>query len=100
MGWREMARWVSGSASLCNFEIGFGAGRWSVPIGPELPVPPLRTARKTFHLGAAREQCDSEHRVKAEGAAQMGESAYLRSLSTFVLGTLPRDPMWTNHDPG
>lgn len=30
----------------------------------------------------------------------MGESAYLRSLSTFVLGTLPQCSMWTNHDPG
>lgn len=30
----------------------------------------------------------------------MGEGAYLRSLSTFVFGTLPQGSMWTNHDPG
>lgn len=30
----------------------------------------------------------------------MGESASLRSLSTFVFGTLPPGSMWTDHDPG
>lgn len=30
----------------------------------------------------------------------MGESTNPRSLSTFVLGTLPWDRMWTNHDRG
>lgn len=107
----DLGMWFSSRQETCRLTSVGGqlSGLYILPANrqhtfrntlPKLMASGRVTARKTLHLDAAGEQCDSEDRVKAESAAQMAESAYLQPLSTFVLGTLPRDRMWTNHDPG